>query len=362
MKHRFKFLIRIYLAALLLGMITGCTKEKCVVCPPDQPPVEKEYYFLYSYGAYNWVYTYSTKTGQIVDSVKYPSYPFADVRFSKDGKYAYYVGGSIWITDFATGDTVAITEGTLSSGAWLSLSSDGRHLLLSGTTKLTLFEIPNLAIVYQREYDKGWAHGTIHPFKNIAYVGSNALDSLLIIDFRTSTIRDSTVPLFRGDGTPARALSVAVTTDGKTMIVSGGTRVRLQDAETLELLREYYPGRNTAYLHPDGERVFFLEWEELDIGQRAEVWELNLRTLLMTRILQGEDFGTSSLYMALDPSDMDFTPDGKYAFIINGGQGPERGAILKLDCDTYKIIDAFYPALGPSNLIRINPREIKGGE
>jgi hypothetical protein len=49
-KYRFKILIGIYLAALLLGMITGCTKEKCVVCPPDQPQAEKEYYFLYSYG------------------------------------------------------------------------------------------------------------------------------------------------------------------------------------------------------------------------------------------------------------------------------------------------------------------------
>jgi len=359
-KHRIKFLIGIYVAALLLGMITGCTEEKCVVCPPDQPPAEKEYYFLYSYGFSNWVYTYSTKTGEIVDSVKYPSYPFADVRFSKDGKYAYYVGGSIWIADFATGDTVAITEGTLSSGAWLSLSSDGRHLLLSGTTKLTLFEIPSLAIVYQREYEKGWADGTIHPFKDIAYVGSNALDSLLIIDFRTSTIHDSTVPLFWGDGTPTAALSVAVTKDGKSMILTGGGRVQLRDAETFQLLREYYPGRNTAYLHPDGERVFFLRDKDFTIGQPAEVWELNLRTLLMTRVLRGEDFIAYLNYFALTPTDMDFTPDGKYAFIISGVAGQEFGAgtILKLDCDTYRIVDAIYPSLGISSLIRINPREI----
>ncbi|TFH65775.1 MAG: WD40 repeat domain-containing protein [Candidatus Zixiibacteriota bacterium] len=362
MKNRIGFLIGIYLAALLLGITAGCTKEKCVVCPPEQPPAEKEYYFLYSYGFNNWVYTYSTKTGQIIDSVKYPGYPFWDVRFSKDGKYAYYAGGgSIWITDFATGDTVAITEGY---GGWLSLSSDGRYLLLSGARVLKLLEIPSLNVVYQKDDGRLWLNGAVHPSKNVAYVPIKGVDSLLMIDFRTSTIRDFAVPLFRSDGTLVRATNAVVSKDGRTVIISGGIRVQLRDAETFQLLREYYPGRNTAYPHPDGVRVFFLQEKDFTIGQPAEVWELNLRTLLMTRVLGGEDFIAYSPYFALTPTDMDFTPDGKYAFIISGVAGQEFGAgtILKLDCSTYKIVDAIYPSLGISNWIRINPREVKGGE
>jgi hypothetical protein len=84
----------------------------------------------------------------------------------------------------------------------------------------------------------------------------------------------------------------------------------------------------------------------------------------MTRVLRGEDFRAYLNYYALTPTDMDFTPDGKYAFIISGQSGQEwgSGVILKLDCDTYKIVDAIYPPPGGSDLIRINPKEIAAPE
>lgn len=364
MKSRIGLLIGIYLVALLLGMITGCTKEKCVVCPPVQPPVEKEYYFLYNGGFYNWVYTYSTKTVQIVDSVKYPV-GFLDARFSKDGKCAYYTAQRprvsdppvTWIEEFSTRDTISLLDGI--GGYRVSVSSDDRFLLISGTTKLALLEIPSLAIVYQREYGNAWAHGAIHPSRNIAYVGNNAIDSLLMIDFRTPTIRDSMIPLYNGKGSPISALSVGITNDGKFMIVGHG---QLRDAKTLALLKEFYHTASLGpYFHPDGERVFFLQRKEIEIGQPAEVWELNLRTLLMTLVLGGEDFIAYSPYFALTPTDTDFTPDGKFAFIISGqsDQSTGSGVILKLDCDTYKIVDAIYSPLGGSDLIRVNPKEIK---
>jgi hypothetical protein len=359
-----RFLIGIYLTALLLGMIAGCTKEKCVVCPPDQPPAEKEYYFIYGYGAYGEVYTYSTKTGQIVDSVKYPV-GFFDARFSKDGKYAYYTAQRprisdppvTWIEEFATRDTLSILDGI--GGYWLSVSSDGRYLLISATTKLALLEIPSLNVVYQKDDGRLWLYGAIHPSKNVAYVPIKGVDSLLIIDFRASAIRDSMVPLFNGDGIPTRGNSVAITNDGKTMIIGHG---QLRDAETLEFLKEFHHSASIGpYFHPDGERVFFLQYQELDVGQQGEVWELNLKTLFMTRILREADFAAYSPYFAFSPCDMDFTPEGKYALIVNGGAGHDFGVgvILKLDCDTYRIVDAIYPPpFSISQLIRINPKEI----
>ena len=76
-------------------------------------------------------------------------------------------------------------------------------------------------------------------------------------------------------------------------------------------------------------------------------------------ILDGSDFAGYWPFYGLNPSDMDFTPDGKYGFILSGGEGLNYGPILKLDMDTYEIVDAFYPPDGVSRLIRINPREIK---
>ena len=82
----------------------------------------------------------------------------------------------------------------------------------------------------------------------------------------------------------------------------------------------------------------------------------------MTRILRGEDFGPIGTGEPLDPGDMDFTPDGKYAFISNGGQGNKSGPIFKMDCDTYKIVAVFPTPAGISGWVRVNPKEITGGK
>jgi hypothetical protein len=113
-------------------------------------------------------------------------------------------------------------------------------------------------------------------------------------------------------------------------------------------------------LQTDGERVFFIEpWRDLG-GIPSSVWELNLRTAVLRKILDGLDYvGTQPYFFGLNPSDMDITPDGEYAFLISGGEGMEHGPILKLDLDTYQIVDAFYPQGGVARSIRMYPIEIK---
>ena len=86
-----------------------------------------------------------------------------------------------------------------------------------------------------------------------------------------------------------------------------------------------------------------------------------MKSSAMTRILTEDDVSVSYPFgNGLNPSGMDFTPDGKFAFIVNGGQGLEWGAILKMDCSTYKIVDVIAPPPSLSQSVYINPREIRG--
>lgn len=349
--------------SLLLGIVAGCTKEKCVTCPPDQPAMEKEYQFLYGWGWNNYTYTYSTKTGHTVDSVIHQSLPFLDMRFSNDGRYAFYSSddgrdGVTWMTDCATGDTLSTAHGV--RGWWLSVSADDKYLLISGTTKLTLLVLPGLTVVYQRVQENGWGYGAVHALDNTAYVPFSREDSLLILNFRNSPVTDSSIPLFRGDGAATRANVAAVTKDGKYLILDGGFGWQVRDAETLKLLREYRYVGNTPYVHPDGVRIFFPQPADVDAGIPAELWVLDLRTMFMTRVLTASDVRGSMYSAGFDPNTMDFTPDGRYAFILNGGlHWWDWGAIIKIDCDSYKIVDAFWPPSGLSTLIHVNPKEIK---
>lgn len=80
----------------------------------------------------------------------------------------------------------------------------------------------------------------------------------------------------------------------------------------------------------------------------------------MRKILDGRDFiGVLPFLPALNPSDMDFTPDGKYAILISGGEGMEYSPILKLDLDTYEIVDTFDVRRAVAQSLRIYPIAIK---
>lgn len=345
---------------VVLG-IFGCGDDDCTVCPDDPPPVEKEHHFLYRGGVNGWVYTFSTRSGLVVDSTKYSSRePFWDVEFSKDGNYAFYSGeNSVWMTDYRTGDTIAHT--TEHFGRYLALSGDGDYLMVSGYGgKVRLLAIPSLTVVYEREHPNAWLNGTVNPMRNVACIGNSAIDSLLVIDFRSTLIRDTMIALFTGDSTATSANSAVFSQDGQRLYVDA-LRLQVRDGEEFDLLEEYLTDDRGPFLHPDGRRAFFLQIRNLSFGQWGEIWELNLETGFLRRIMYEFDVSFPYPFEGLDPNGMDFTPDGKYAFILNGGVGWGWGPIIKLDCQNYEVIDLIIPPLGQSETIRINPREIEGG-
>jgi hypothetical protein len=366
-KHRFRFMIGVYLAALLLGMITGCTKEKCVVCPPDQPPAEKEYHLIYSYGNPGyWVYTFSTKSLKAVDSVSYSGNPFEGLQFTRDGKYACYSKpGVTWVTDYATGDTIAVDNGH--GGEHMSFSKDDRMVLVSAGSRTTVFGFPQLDILYSLPPGLSANGGCFDPTEDVAYLTCRHEDSLLIVRFDSTGIHDHKIGLAGIDGTPRNGSSAAVTPDGSILLLNvidgyGANYLQLRDTDSLRLMAEYYPSYSGPFIHPDGRRVlFFYNSRPFDYPAPWAVYVLDLKTRIMKKVVDGSDYQAFWKWPYLELSQIDFTPDGRYAFLRSGAGMSGSPPIAKLDLDTYEIVDAIYPHHGVSRAMRIYPLEIMGG-
>ncbi|MCX6832558.1 MAG: hypothetical protein NT028_10610 [candidate division Zixibacteria bacterium] len=367
MKNRFRFMIGVYLAALLLGMITGCTKEKCVVCLPDQPPAEKEYHLIYSYGNPGyWVYTFSTKSLKVVDSVSYSGNPFDALQFTRDGKYACYSKpGVTWVTDYASGDTIAIDNDH--GGPQLSISKGDRMLMVLAGSRTTVFGLPQLNILYTVPSGISAYSSCFDPTEDVAYIPIAREDSLLIVRFDSTGIHDHKIGLAGTDGTSRHGLSAAVTPDGSILLLiltdgNDSRYLQLRDTDSLRLMAEYYPSYSGPFIHPDGRRVFFFNSSRpFDYPAPWAVYVLDLKTRIIKRVVDGVDYQAFWKWPYLELSQIDFTPDGRYAFLRSGAGMSGSPPIAKLDLDTYEIVDAIYPDRGVSRAMRIYPLEINGG-
>ncbi|MFH1892448.1 MAG: hypothetical protein ABIK83_07170 [Candidatus Zixiibacteriota bacterium] len=370
MKKKTITLVLLGVVAAYLPMLLSCGDDDCCICPVDPGYQEPVYHFLYSrVGVDYWVYTYNTKTGEAVDSVKYGVFPFWDVRFSKDGRYAYYCNLSftddytVWMTDYASGDTLSLYQGL--GGHYLSVSHDGDYLFATDSRDVAIFSLPDLQVVYSDTMVQ-CGPGCLHPLKNIAYMPTGHEDSLTVIDFQTEDISVEKIPLETLNGYPAAAYVANISNDGSILfmvVFTAGAKfgyLQLRDTETLEILKEYYRFGGPSYFHPDGVRVFYCIPRSWETGEGGEVWVLNLKTLIAEKILDSDDSKIGDPHHLLSFSGMDITPDGRFAFVLGGG-GFEDGPIIKLDLKTYRIVDAITPPHGVSRVIRMYPLEIEGG-
>lgn len=369
--------VYLFLTLVTLGAwLAGCDDD-CPTCPGNGGVEEKEYHFLYSFvGDFSssWVYTYSTKTLEAVDSTYYGTLPFNDMRFSKDGRYAFYTvqepgEGRTWMTDYVSGDTISIIEGVW--GHWLQLFPDEKHLILSGGgIYLRVLSIPDLSIVYERLDSNGWGNAGTHPMSNIAFVPRPGRDSLLKLSQSGSGFAESNFVLKSADGGAARSFAATVSLDGRLLVLSAGDYPtgagykQVRNSETLELLHQFDLGRPVigAFRHPDARRMFYIEFSQMNLNNPGALWELDLDTWLMQRVIDGSDIvGTDWPSAGFNPNDMDITPDGRFAVFMGGGGGFAFGPVLKVDLENYRIVSALYPPLGVQRTIRVNPMEIRKG-
>jgi hypothetical protein len=79
------------IVAIALGLlVSGCSKD-CPTCPKE--PHVPDYHLVYSYVgstiADKYVLTYSTKSGQVIDSAHYLDYPFDHLAVTSEGNACY---------------------------------------------------------------------------------------------------------------------------------------------------------------------------------------------------------------------------------------------------------------------------------
>jgi hypothetical protein len=363
-KNQFLFLF----VLLLVAAGFGCSDD-CPTCPDNKSPAEKEYHLIYTYGNPGypgyWVYTFSTKSLKAVDSVSYSGNPFDGLRFTSDGKYACYSKpGVTWVTDYASGDTIAIDNDH--GGPQLSISKGDRMLMVLAGSRTTVFRLPQLNILYTVPSGISAYSSCFDPTEDVAYIPIAREDSLLIVRFDSTGIHDHKIGLVGIDGTRRNGSSAAVTLDGSILLLSvtdgyGGRYLKLRDTDSLGLMAEYYPSYYGPCVHPDGRRVFFFySSPPYDYPAPWAVYVLDLKTRIMKKVVDGSDYQAFWKWMYLELSQIDFTPDGRYAFLRSGFGLSGSPPIAKLDLDTYEIVDAIYPDRGVSRAMRIYPLEIKG--
>lgn len=350
----------------------GCSNDKCSVCPEEES--EQEYQFLYSYiDTGYWVHTISTKSGRSTDSIRYGEFPFWDVDFTSTGLTACYTSTesgsgayhSTWLTDYVTGDTLANVVGI--GGHAVTISSDDSFVMISLGNKLAILGMPNLTVLYE-ENSNFYFRGAIHPFGRIAYVPIDQVDSLKILHISADAVVDSMIPLRNEEGEPVYGRSAAMSADGSMLFMSvadfitGRRSLQVLSTSDFELIAHYSFPLPVAAVHPDGRRLFLVNGHIGDIEPPLEgaVYELDLSTLLIRKILDGAQFTVpGSVPFGLSVESMEITPDGRFGIFMSGYDSFAGGPLYKVDLSTYQIDAVFHQPKGVNRLIRMYPIERK---
>ncbi len=343
--------------------------DDCPTCP--KPPAEPDYQLLYSYvGQYpdTYVLTYSTKSGEIVDSALYQGNPFDAMVFSHDGQYACYtshydleLGASeTWVTRWATGDTVAYQKGIGAGAAYLS--EDDQFLLLSLGEIIAILRFPNLETVFLDSISSGG--GSLHPTLQIAYVGmQTSMDTIVVLNYAGDPIETSYIRLSDSHGNRVFASGPFLCTNEllfvNSFIPSVVSYLQIYDVNTFGLIREYvarmYSGGS---LHEDGKRLYLSHIAfigSFPVSGGIDLYNLETNTF-QPWIAEGEiDLGTGEPFV---PNQVEFTPDGESMFVLSGGNGFWLGPVLQLSTRTKEVIQRFDNSDGFSRLIRLNPKNV----
>jgi WD40 repeat protein len=295
--------------------------------------------------------TLNSQSGEIIDSTSHATQPFNDVVFSSDGRYAYSTGwGFTMVTDYATGDTIAIDRGT--TGHKLELSADADFLLRSAG--VALFELPDLATLYT---GPGSGDAVFHPVEKVALFGKPSADSLFTIEY------DQTPPLIRSNpllDAQGNALSITLLTispDGSQLVVNpGGMSLVILDMNSLEVITQF--GRLSApthYLdltwHPDGRRLFASYGGDFEVNDGGvNVYDAYAGVLY--EYISQHDLNLEP--DLLQPFDVSFSPDGEAIFLLSRvilG----RGSLLKLMTDSKSVAFIFRPEQAKSTGFGLYP-------
>lgn len=352
----------------VLGVV-GCDGDECPTCP-EPPEHVPDYHLLHAYtgdGYEKWVLTYSTKTGEVIDSTDYGLNIFSNMIFSHSGEYACYTSnynldlgtGETWVTNWPDGDTVAYLPGI---GAWqICLSQDERYLLLADGNILAILNFPSLTVVYLDSVaSRG---GALHPTRQIAYVQIDPYrDSVFTLDYSEMPVTINSSQVRDSQGRPLERFSQLLCDETNLILISGNRSepgyIGIFDIETMQVRRDRLVRSSWLYggvFHPDGRRLFLVYNNGFDppFGGGIDVYDLQTDILTPYIRMNEIDIGFGGFL----PSGMEFTPDGRYAFIANGGIGLDNGPILEIDITRKEVTRRWDHSSGFARILRLNPKD-----
>ena len=331
-----------------------------------------DYHLVYSYVGPSYpayVITYSTKSGQVIDSTFYPNHPFEDLQFTHDGEYACYTSGwnlqlggpETWVTNASTGDTVSYLMGTGDIEA--VVSQDNQFLCLSIGNFLAILRIPSLEIVYRDSVPvRGVA---LHPTKQLAYfIKEPNQDTLFVLDYSLVSPRvTKSLPIRDSQGRNLWCYSDRLLCTDRYLILNPTlldvtSYLQLYDLDSLTLIRETNTRLYSLYRHPEGKRLFlgYVSYYP-DHSPRTggiDVYNLETNTLYPY-------YSEDEVYLGegwpLTPTNIQFTPDGENMYVLSAAGTMRVGPILEIRTATKEIARRFDHTDGNSRLIRLNPKD-----
>jgi hypothetical protein len=343
---------------LLLAVGFGCSDKPN---KPDNKP-EPYYKLIYSYVMPEFsVLTFNSITGKVMDSVWYPKVPFSDVVFSKDAARAYYSGsGATWIADVATGDTVAVDR---QRAGKLVLSPDEQYLAVISATKIWLFRLPTLTLIYEKSATSIWA--AFHPAKKLLYYVHGVspapeYDTLFRLDFGLQPPLETSTVLYDTSGQRISAGPMALSSDGQWMITTLYWNLCLLDTDSLKVRRMFRDPEHWGYywpaaVHPDGMRVFlgYVDAPLLDpVDAGIDIFDF--QSLTLTRLIHHATVPGISMFVA--PIQMQPTPDGNELIGVSHNGLWSMEGFFRIDLATKTISLFGQERAGYPSVFRIDPR------
>ena len=247
------------------------------------------------------VYLWDFATGQTVHVFYGHNAEVTGVDYSPDGKYiatgSYDHTARLW--DVATGQTVQVFTGQSDRIECVTFSPDGRYILTTGPGEARVWDVSTGKTVHVISDDPKFV------FLRARYSPDGKYFAIAIGDTTVRLYDAATGEQVRVFNLPDVADAVAFSPDGKTIATaSADKKARLWDLATGQIIREFLGHQadfNDIRFSPDGR--FLLS---ANVDHTARLWDVATGNTL--RIFGGI---TTAVQCAL------FSPDGKYVLATN---------------------------------------------
>ncbi len=358
---------RITLFVVIIGVVLfipilflSCDEE-CVCNPPEEHI--PEYHMLYGPGGeasieHHEVYIISTRTGELIDSIRNDGWPYKNLLCSNDGSkvvftYGYGPDKLTWVKDYPSNTLVSRLENW--GGGKLYLDPQDRFLALSNNELFAIFSFPDLLLVFVDSTPT--LGGGFLTSDSSAFFYREDIDSLYTLDFSNPASVTKSVIQLKLDGLPVRPTMAQVDYINNRLIIltafmddpRTSSVILVYDTQNLGKIQQLHSRLYGAIeLHPDMNRVFCYK-----SGATAEVNLIDIYYINSNTVQSFIEYDNIITELPFHPGQVLFTPDGNQMYILNGIFGPE--SVIGIQIADKRVIQyiKIYPA--DVRRLRINP-------